>query len=246
MKRQAKKRLTVIVSALALLSVLLSALVIPVLANTGASGETEYDAEIMKVKGGRDAIATFTFADGMTATANTAWELFSERNFPVSLMVVPTRVMGIPPYTTEYYASAAELRQLTESGLVEVQSHSYSHIYIVPEGSPDYKAENCTDANRYREIVGSRDWIAANFPGIDQLTFAKAGGAYDDATEALIRETYYAARYSDVPEGVYQSLTPASGSELGGWYSLYTKWLKEAKIDGIKEYLDTCDIMSAR
>ena len=247
MKKTIKKRGMVKKVFMAMLA--LAVTVQPLLMFSFADNES-YSTEIMNVKGGADAIATFTFDDGVYTNDAMLAEIFKQYNMPLSLMVVPSRILGIPPYTSGY-SNVAQLTTLMAGGLVDVQSHSYSHLYIKNAGDGGYNAENNTEQNRINEIVGSKTFLKNNFPGVDPIAFAVPGGSYDNEAIELVMQNYYAARHgSGVTAGTYQTLTPTDDAAPGGWYRLKNMWLNPNRemyqadgtvnIDHIISYLDTC------
>ena len=219
------------------LSMLVPTLIIPSSADT--SGEVIYNAEIMTVKDGANAIATMTFDDGVHASAEALKPLLEKYGLKASLMVVPSRIQGIAPYTSGY-STVAQLKELMEGGYIEPQSHSYSHLYIAEPGHADYNAANNTDENRYREIVGSYEFLTENFPEVDAISFAVPGGSYDSEIRDLLEKTFYAVRNGSIASGQVQTLDPADGRSAMSWHRLSSIWLNESNIEGIKTYLDTC------
>jgi hypothetical protein len=77
MKNRAKRTLTAIAAVIMLLSLALSALVIPAFADEN-SGREDVSAELTIAKGGATSIATMTFDDGLKGTANALNELCAE------------------------------------------------------------------------------------------------------------------------------------------------------------------------
>ena len=203
--------------------------------SSGAEGSAKYDTSIMNVKGGANAIATMTFDDGVYANDSLIEEMVSEYGLSATLMVVPERIIN-----RSGYSKLGELQAMIDNGSTDVQSHSYSHMYIAPEGHADYSAANNTDGNRYREIVGSRDFLATALENTDQLAFAVPGGTYDEEAMSLVMRTYYSARtHMGASADSIQSLTPAEGQGEGGWYGIKSLWLS-AGLDTVCEYLDAC------
>ena len=195
-------------------------------------------AEIMKAKGGASCIATLTFDDGVCTTSNKLRELMEEYGLVSTLMIVPTRIMAEPPYHVGY-SDVDELTRLMQGGYIDIESHSYSHLYIAEEGHVDHKAENCNDENRYRETIGSRIWLEEHFPGKHFVAFGVPGGNYDARTHEYLRKSFYAVRNSWRCD-LLQSLTPPDSREDGGWYKLIRMGLTEAGIDKALDYLDRC------
>ena len=197
-------------------------------------------AEIMKAKGGANAIATMTFDDGVTSSSLKVRELMEKYDLVATLMLVPTRIMAEPPYS-HGYLNREEILEITAGGYVDIESHSYSHLYIAEQGHPDYHPENCNDENRYRETVGSYEWFKREFPDRHFVAFAVPGGNYDEKTHALLKNTFYSVRNGHrAGEDDMQSLTPTDDRENGGWYKLKKTWLREREADRIVSHLDMC------
>lgn len=197
-----------------------------------------FSAEICKARGGAHAIATMTFDDGVSASSFALYGLLRSYGLSATLFLVPSRIMGIAPYSSGYL-DLHDVHNLIATGRIDPESHSYSHLYLAKVGHVDYKAENCTDENREREISGSRAWLEKHFPGRPFISFGVPGGNYDDKAQQLVMSSYYSSRVGHLLEGEMQSLTPDDTS-LGGWYSLKSKWLGEKRLSDILEYLDRC------
>ena len=217
------------------LAMAVPALVIPSVADTA----TTYDAKIMDVKGGADAIVTLTYDDGVHKTATILDGLLEEHGLKATLMVVPSRIQGIAPYTSGY-STVAQLNELISTGRIDVQSHSYSHLYIAEESSPDYTPGNNTDANRQQEIVGSYNYLKENFPSVDPIAFAVPGGSYDSEIRDILEKTFYAVRNGKITSGNVQTLDPGFGRNDTNWHRLKCIWLSESQLASIKSYLDLC------
>ena len=196
----------------------------------------EYSAKIMNVKGGATAIATMTFDDGTRATSNALLPIMQEYNFKASLMVVASRVES-----GGSYANAEQLKELINGGYLEVQSHSYSHMYIAPVGHADYKEGNNTPENIEREVAGSYTYLTGKFQGTDFLSFAVPGNSYNSDAMAKVQEIYYAARFNYTPSTTNrQTLNPTEDVNAGGWYNLKNIWIKDSNVDTVNAYLDAC------
>ena len=228
-----------IILVLTVLAMLMQSLMITGIAAT-TDTTVNYDAKILQVKGGANAIATLTFDDGVHSTAELLRNELVEYDLKASLMVVPSRVQALPPYTSGY-SDVEQLRAMAEGGYVDIQSHSYSHLYMHNDGD---NVVNNTEENRMNEIPGSRDWLAERFPTQDIITMAVPGGKYSTEAETLMMNTYYAARYSNSGASLsnIQTLLPEDSIEPGGWYRLNNLWLTEAGVTGgsIGAYLDAC------
>ena len=216
-----------------LVLVMLSMLISPfMMFGLNSDAEETYSTEIMKVKGGRDAVATFTFDDGYYSNDSKLVGIFGDYGLPVSFMVVPDRILGTPPYSSGY-SNVAQLKEMINTGYVSIENHSYSHIYMT--GS---FASNATEENYQREIIESKNFLESNFPGLQSITFAIPGGSnYTEDAMKLVMQTYYAARAGgSASVSAMQSLTPSDDATLGGWYKLRTIWLQNAAFDNINSY----------
>ena len=199
----------------------------------------EYIAELMRAKGGARAIVTMTFDDGVSDSSHKVKELMVKYGLVATLMVVPSRIMGIPPYSRGY-CDISELGELMEGGYIDIESHSYSHLYIAEEGHVDYKAENCNDENRLRETVGSYEWLREHFPNKHFVAFGVPGGNYDARTHEYLKKCFYAVRNGWVGNDDVQSLTPTDDREMGGWYRLKRFAMRESDPEGAIDRLDRC------
>lgn len=196
--------------------------------------------ELMKVKGGASAIATFTFDDGVSKSSWRVREIMEKYRLVATLMLVPSRIMGIAPYSTGYLDKDG-IAAITEGGFIDIESHSFSHLYISEVGHPDYHPENCNDENRYRETVGSYEWFRKEFPERSFVSFAVPGGNYDTRTHDLLKSTFYSVRNGRLlGEDDMQTLTPTDDRENGGWYKLKKIWLRESESEKILSHLDKC------
>lgn len=205
----------------------------------GSETAVSYNAVIMNVKGGASAIATMTFDDGVHATNSRLKPLMEEYGLKASLMAVPSRIQGIPPYSSGY-SSVSELNALTEQGkYFDICSHSYSHLYMHDDGT---HAANNTEQNIAKEILGSKTYIEDNFPWQDCIGFAVPGGKYSTDAMAALMQYFYSSRTgnSNASVSAMQSLDPADTADAGGWYALRNLWLKDANVNNIVAYLDHC------
>lgn len=200
-----------------------------------------YNATIMSAKGGAKSIATLTFDDGVHATNQILRPLMQEYGLVSSLMVVPSRIEGVPPYS-KGYSTVSELNALAEEGkYFDILSHSYSHMYMHDTGK---NAENNTESNIANEILGSKTYLEKKFPWQDSLAMAVPGGSYSTDAIAAMMNCFYAARMGNSGASTtnMQTLDPADTSTDGGWYALSNMWLKDAGVSGgsLLSYLDHC------
>ncbi len=251
-------------------ALMIQTLVIPALAAAG-DGEVlaTYNAEIMDVKGGADAIATLTFDDGRDASVSKLVPLLEQYGLRASLMLVPYRIEG------NYgggYSNVSQVLGYISTGTVNVESHGLSHLPIAPEKTaagdthPDYREGAFSDTNVYNETKGALDGVNSSnvlnssgsvvsfgkitglktmFPNEDILTFAVPGSSYRDEAMDAVMQYYYAARRNlKGSSSVWQTLDPTDDYANGGWYNPYITWLtvkgNSTLLAEKLAYLDTC------
>ena len=231
-----------------ILLVTVMAMILPTLMITGFAASdddrTYYNATILNVKGGKDSIATLTFDDGVHSTATLLREALVKYDLKASLMVVPYRIQG--NYGSGY-SNVNQLTDLAAGGYLDIQSHSFSHLYMKNDGK-DVDSQfiaNNTEENRIQEIPGSLTWLSNAFPSQDIITFAvPGGGGYSTEAEALVMQYFYAARYNNSTGSVnnIQTLLPKDNIDAGGWYQLRNLWLNEERVKSgaMGNYLAAC------
>lgn len=106
-----------------------------------------------------------TFDDGVGNFYSCAWPVIKSYRYPVTLFVITDRI-GRPGYL-----SCAELRQLAESGLVTVGSHTAHHRYL-PDLTPEEIEEETSGSKRIIEETVNRrvDFLAYPWGGFNELT----------------------------------------------------------------------------
>ncbi len=258
MKRIIKKIMTFALTA----ALAVQALALPAFADTGDGAVTAtYNAAIMDVKGGADAIASMTFDDIRTPSTNKLVELLAEYELRASLMLIPYRVEGFYGGNT---AVIADINRYLATGTVGVESHGLTHLYMAPEGHSDYPISAFTPENIYNETKGALVGVNSTtiydsgfktfgkitglqtmFPDQDILTFAVPGSSYRPEAMAEVMKYYYAARSNaGRPSSGAQTLDPADTADAGGWYNPYMTWLSirgdQTKLESVLSYLDTC------
>lgn len=197
-------------------------------------GELNYNAVILEVKDGRNAIVTMTFDDGHYPTAEALNRLLEKYDLSASLMMVTKNVGDTEPW--EF---------LLKNGRLDTQCHSYSHKVIAPPSYSAHNPNNNTPDVIQREIVDSKADMDQLFPEQDCLVFAIPNSITIPESEKAIMETYYAAR-SGLLGSVdkVQSLDPIASSEAGGWYNPYVVRFRYNtgvdKIENTVKYLDAC------
>lgn len=86
-----------------------------------------------------------------------------------------------------------ELQELSESGLVEIASHTLDHVYL----------KTASHAVAERQIVESKKILESRFK-ISVVTFAYPTGAFNQNTIDMVKDAGYTAAVSVIP-GINQS-----------------------------------------
>ncbi len=138
-----------------------------------------------RLLGGRDldGLVAVTFDDALVGVGRDAAPVLEEHGVPATVFVV-TAVLGIdPPFWpgAARTMTAAELHELSASGLVTLASHTAHHVSL-----PDTDSET-----RIVELRGPREWLGAA-GGITDL-LAYPFGHHDPASEAAARSEGYRA-----------------------------------------------------
>ena len=201
---------------------------------TAATEDTVYTAQygsaatILQAKNGAKTILTMTYDDGDLATAKWVNEKNKQYGLRGSCMIITSR-SGFKDHIPEWKAVFAD-------GTLEPQCHSTTHSQDTKEGPPSLYQ---------REIVDSKNLLAATFPKNDIICYATpycfvteysyktdANGnviyqngdpvkVKDGGSQKVIQENYYANRNG--PSGL-QSLDPTMGNDKGSWYNPYVQW----------------------
>ncbi len=140
-----------------------------------------------------------SFDDGLSSALSTVLPLLREAEMPMVLSVIgfsADEVSSFPRGRPFAHAAWDQLRELTESGLVEVQNHSYDlhrtdrgavGVLRRPgEGREAYEARLSEDALLLQERVFQETGCLPN-------TFTYPYGAYDALSEGVLRELGFRA-----------------------------------------------------
>ena len=129
-----------------------------------------------------------TVDDGHESVYRELWPLIRRERLPVTLFVYPSAISN-----AAYALTWPQLAEMKDSGLVDVQSHSYWH--------PNFHRERARlSADAYRtlamtQLTKSRDVIARRLGGpVDQLAWPF--GIYDAQLEQWAREAGYVAAFT--------------------------------------------------
>lgn len=121
---------------------------------------------------------TITFDDGYADNYTNAFPLLKKYNVKATIFVI-TDLIGTPEYMT-----AEQLREMSESGLVSVQSHTRSHR----------KLSSLTDAELDEELRGSKETLE-ELTGSEVYAVAYPMGDYDERVLAAVKK-YYTVGYT--------------------------------------------------
>ncbi|MDD3650049.1 polysaccharide deacetylase family protein [Immundisolibacter sp.] len=129
-----------------------------------------------------------TADDGHESVYSDMWPLIRRERLPVTLFVYPSAISN-----ARYALTWPQLSEMKDSGLVDVQSHSYWH--------PNFHCERARlSADAYRALVmtqltKSRDVIARRLGGpVDLLAWPF--GIHDAQLEQWAREAGYVAAFT--------------------------------------------------
>lgn len=128
-----------------------------------------------------------TFDDGYEDFYTDAFPILKKYQMKATLYVV-NNFIGLKGYLNE-----GELREIIDSGVVEIGAHTLDHVYL--KRAPLSYAR--------REILESKKLLEDKF-GIKVDTFAYPYGAFSKEVADLVKEASYTAAVSVIP-GVYQS-----------------------------------------
>lgn len=217
-------------------------------------------AEIMKAKGGANAIATMTFDDGHPRTARRLNELLEKYEARASLML----------YCRKSLASDEEIglwRDILSEGYLSAENHSMTHDYLTSNMNYTNPEHLCEEKYIY-ETEESLKKIRTAFPDQDVLAFTIPYANYVPDARRHVMRSHYAALGGECVltdrenRGMMQSLDPAFGdpetgtTPKGSWHNVYYARLQpiysvpkegedraiypELKMDNIIAYLDKC------
>ncbi len=130
-----------------------------------------------------DGLVAMTFDDALVGVGRDAAPILAARGVPATVFVV-TDVLGVePPFWPGAARAMApdELREMTDSGLITLASHTATHASL-PDVDPD---------ERMRELRASRAWLAAA-DGVPDL-LAYPFGHHGATTAAAVRDAGYRA-----------------------------------------------------
>ncbi|PIS15775.1 hypothetical protein COT62_01915 [Candidatus Roizmanbacteria bacterium CG09_land_8_20_14_0_10_41_9] len=126
--------------------------------------------------------AVLTFDDGYEDFYTVVFPLLKKYNMRATVYIA-YNFIGKKGFLTEN-----QIRELIESDLVEIGSHTLDHVSL-KSARPDVAKE---------QIFGSKEKLEERF-GIKIKTFAYPYGSFDAAAERLVKEASYSAAVSVIP-----------------------------------------------
>lgn len=154
--------------------------------------ETLYISDLENIQSYSKPIA-LTFDDGWQDFYINAFPIFKEFNMKATLYII-TGLVGTPGYCT-----LDELKELKESGIVDIQCHTVSHPRLA----------TLSDSEIVKEIEDSKKYLKDNL-GIDSDTICYPYGSFNDKVISLSKEAgysyglamdggiYYTAKYKNI------------------------------------------------
>lgn len=159
-----------------------------------------------------------TFDDGYDDNYKNAYPILKKDNMQATIFVIGSRI-GISNYNndTRYsYFSWEQAKEMYESGIIEIQPHSYNlHHYKegikhgqgvlskIKEGEKDYYDRLLEDTNK---VVG----LIKDNVGCDSYVYAYPYGKYEDVAENVLKDLNFKvtlttqSQYSDTSKGLYK------------------------------------------
>jgi len=131
-----------------------------------------------------------TFDDGYEDFYTDAFPVLKKYNFKATVYII-VDFIGKRGFLNE-----KEIRELVQSGLVEIGSHTLNHYYL----------KKAPKAQAQEEITLSKTKLESLF-GVSVDTFAYPFGALDESSIELVKESSYSAAVSVAPGNI---LTPVN------------------------------------
>lgn len=124
-----------------------------------------------------------TFDDGYTDFYTNAWPILQKYNLKATLYVLGRG----PEKDANAYMSAAEIRELAQSPLITVASHTQDHAYLKGRSELFQRYEIVRSKERLEEVTGK-----------PVRHFAYPYGAFDDVSLKLVKEAGYETAASTI------------------------------------------------
>ncbi len=138
--------------------------------------ENNYDviftSEIDKVQHYKKPVI-LTFDDGWQDVYNIAFQYAKELNMKINMYII-TDLVGTPGYCT-----LEQLKEMNESGLVEIDSHTLSHRYLAQLSEEEVK----------KELEESKIYLKENL-GIESSVICYPSGSQNDMVQSIAKDNY--------------------------------------------------------
>jgi len=129
-----------------------------------------------------------TFDDGYRDFYTDAFPVIKEASIKVTVFVISSFI------NYKNYMTEEQIKNILESGLVEIGAHSMNHYDLTSANQELLQAQ----------IQGSKNSLEQKF-GIKVLSFAYPYGQFNDQTASMVKKTGYTSAVSDI-QGATQSL----------------------------------------
>lgn len=120
-----------------------------------------------------------TFDDGADSFYDTAWPVIKRYNYPVAVFIIAERI-GSPGYM-----GAGQLRELVESGLVTIGSHTMRHRYLPELGLAEIEDEVARSKTKIEETISR----CVNF-------LAYPWGGFNEEVKEIVKKAGYLAAFT--------------------------------------------------
>lgn len=135
-----------------------------------------------------------TFDDGYDNNYRNAYPLFKEFNMKATFFVI-TNAIG-----RDRYMTAEQLREMSDSGLISVQSHSYYHTRLSSLDSAQQQYQMIKSAEMIEEITGKRPYVLSYPEGaFNETTLQLASKYYDVAVRTGAARWHSGSDYYTIP-----------------------------------------------
>lgn len=129
-----------------------------------------------------------TFDDGYRDFYTDAFPVIKEASIKVTVFIISSFI------NYQNYMTEQQIKNILESGLIEIGAHSMNHYDLTSENQELLQAQ----------IQGSKNYLEQKF-GIKVLSFAYPYGHFNDQTVSIVKKAGYTSAVSDI-QGATQSL----------------------------------------
>lgn len=157
-----------------------------------------------------------TFDDGYDDNYTQLFPLLKKYNVKATIFVI-----GDAP-GTPHKATSEQIREMSDSGLVSIQSHSYTHADLDSLGYDDTVNELSWSKTVITRITGKEPYVlcypSGKFndytlqvgPEYYQFGIKMTGGLYNTSADPFLVNRYYIARYTDI--GTFAAYISSAGT----------------------------------